>query len=49
MMGTLIALAIVGITLAGPARVLAQSRPSSVWGLGSARCEQYLQAAQPRL
>ena len=46
MMGTLIALAVVGITLAGPARALAQSRSSSVWGLGSARCEQYLQAAQ---
>jgi hypothetical protein len=38
---------LVGITLLGiaaPARVFAQG-PPSVWGLGSARCEQYLEAA----
>jgi hypothetical protein len=42
---TLAALALVGIMLGGPARVLAQS-PASVWGLGSTRCEQYLASAQ---
>jgi len=48
MTGTLIALAlaIVGITLAPPVRVLAQGGSPSVWGLGTARCERYLEAAQ---
>ena len=45
MTGTLIALALVASALAAPARVLAQG-PSSVWGLGSARCERYLEAAR---
>ncbi len=44
MMATLIALALVGITLAAPARVLAQSSPAG-WGLGSTSCERYLEAA----
>jgi hypothetical protein len=41
MTATLVALALVGITLTAPGRVLAQSSPS-VWGLGSATCERYL-------
>jgi hypothetical protein len=45
MTGRLIALALVGITLAVPAQVLAEA-PPSVWGLGSARCERYLDAAR---
>ena len=47
MTGTLIAVALVGITLTGPPHVLAEG-PSSVWGLGSAPCERYLEAATRR-
>src|SRR5262245_21832477 len=41
----IVALALAGITLAVPASGLAQ-RSSSAWGLGTARCERYLDAAQ---
>jgi hypothetical protein len=47
MRGALVTLALVGITLLGlaaPASLLAQA-PPSVWGLGSASCERYLETA----